>query len=62
MEADFSLIFLNAESLCLCWNAASLTLPISKIQGIVLDEIQHLLKNASALSEVWVRLRGLPQC
>jgi hypothetical protein len=47
-ETDFSLIFLNAESLCLCQNAASLTLPTSKIQVIVLDEIQNLLKNASA--------------
>jgi hypothetical protein len=59
-ETDFSLIFPNADSLRLCRNAADLTLPISKMRVIILDEIQHPLRSVPGLSEVWVRLRGLP--
>jgi hypothetical protein len=59
-ETDFSLIFPNVDSLRLCRNAADLTLPISKMRVIILDEIQHPLRSVPGLSEVWVRLRGLP--
>jgi hypothetical protein len=59
-ETDFSLIFPNADSLRLCRNAADLTLPISKMRVIILDEIQHPTRSVPGLSEVWVRLRGLP--
>jgi hypothetical protein len=59
-ETDFSLIFPNADNLRLCRNAADLTLPISKMRVIILDEIQHPLRSVPGLSEVWVRLRGLP--
>jgi hypothetical protein len=59
-ETDFSLIFPNTDSLRLCRNAADLTLPISKMTVIILDEIQHPLRSVPGLSEVWVRLRGLP--
>jgi hypothetical protein len=59
-ETDFSLIFPNADSLRLRRNAADLTLPISKMRVIILDEIQHPLRSVSGLSEVWVRLHGLP--
>jgi hypothetical protein len=59
-ETDFSLIFPNMDSLRLCRNAADLTLPISKMRVIILDEIQHPLRSVRGLSEVWVRLRGLP--
>jgi hypothetical protein len=44
----------------LCRNAADLTLPISKMRVIILDEIQHPMRSVPGLSEVWVRLRGLP--
>jgi hypothetical protein len=59
-ETDFSLIFPNADSLQLCRNATDLTLPISKMRVVILDEIQHPLCSVPGLSEVWVRLRGLP--
>jgi hypothetical protein len=59
-ETDFSLIFPNADSLRLYRNAADLTLPISKMRVIILDEIQHPLRSVPGLSEVWVRLRDLP--
>jgi hypothetical protein len=59
-ETDFSLIFPNADSLRLCRNAMDLTLPISKMRVIILDEIQHPMRSVPGLSEVWVRLRGLP--
>jgi hypothetical protein len=59
-ETDFSLIFPNTDSLRLCRNAADLTLPISKMRVIILDEIQHPMRSVLGLSEVWVRLHGLP--
>jgi hypothetical protein len=59
-ETNFSLIFPNVDSLQLCRNAADLTLPISKMRVIILDEIQHPMHSIPGLSEVWVRLRGLP--
>ena len=58
-EGEFSVIFPKSTSLRLCKNAMGLTLPTSKINIVVTENIKTPAP-VDDLKPVWLRLRGVP--
>ena len=57
-DGDFAVIFPNCSSLKLCKNAMGLTLPISKINIMVVENVKEPAP-VDNLKPTWIRLRGV---
>ena len=58
-DGEFAVIFPNGSNLKLCKNATGLTLPISKINVVVVDNVKEPAP-VDDLKSIWIRLRGVP--